>query len=971
MLLPKNNRQLLWARTQTFFYRYPSTRSIWQRTEELEPYQAVLLIYEAVWILEHCLIPLQTDQADVIRSLIEKLNPFPEALELGSAELDATLQNQVLSWEGNTVSWREIADAWTHLGFALLRLARQDLDTEAFGFWHSHLAPLSNLRKEWAARLSHEAVQYHLVRLEENRVRQHLQDWLETPDMPEWTLRKAGAFAEFGDLEKAKGLATSAVAHVRRGLQEEQENIYLLSLESWALDSLQLYAQGISFIRSGDEAVREQMEFERTSYRERLEALKPYRCDPHTERSQLELQVRGLKPELHLDGERVEERRGFDPGTRRVTRRIGSGSDFFINALPGFALLEVSSETGYPIHSPNLNTLEGIERAAEWIWPLSPLWAISAYLRAGKKEERERWLTRARIASLSDEHVSTLTEMLTNAGRTTLSALGVADIPRLSYAHSVLPGILEVLSKLCFRLYGTQIDEVVELALESYEASAIQRDYSYWNPLNVLFNRALTALTPEKRLAWLPRLMNLPFPPEVEEGSPHFQPQRPEPSVFLHPNELPKINEENEVWTQLQRSIPILLEHVRRGGIQARWSAIWRLMRLYEIEALLPDQQEHFAEAIWSRLDTSGLPEATNTSYNSILYLPEPEPGRAESTLRAFLTNKDVVPVVTRLEEGGFTSNGGYDGNMTLEAWLAVTLLPKEDKSPIVGIDWASADVEKLLTKLLKWSQEELSPDSYSFRFIESDLQDRLLRIEYCLAEIIYPRASELSDQGRRDLEEFDSRLKSFNFNPIISLPASLCFIGGKEQVEDIESRLRTSLSSCELEIVRRALEAIHSWTRLADLDLISPVPEGLLRELGNKILMRRDPELIYGLEIMSSVMSKFPGVLPNGLRRDLLQALEHLLPEVELPTLMSIDAVSKQRQVFTIDERPDAFAAAAKLAALLHRELISKGKAIPDILEAWRLKATESVLPEVRLAFRASNDTQDLGPEGGDVQEN
>ena len=951
VVLPEQNRTSLRVRTQNFYNRYVDIKSVWQHAQDLVPHQAVLLLHEAVWVLERCLVPLQTDQAVLIRSSLEKVNPFPGDLELPSAETTPTALTQHLTWKDSKFDWRGVADAWVHLAFALMRLAREDLDVDAFKLWRDRLAPLRELQLEWAARWSHEVTQYYLATLAENQAREHLESWPDTPSSFEWTLRKAAAFAELGDFQKAQDLATLATARVRRSLQEDQENIYLLSIESWALSSLQAYTQANRFLRYADEAYGERIEIERESYRERLEALKPYRCDPQSERDQLELRVGGHKPGLQLEGERVEERQSFDPGNRRVTRHISSGNSYFEETLPAFGLLKLSDEAGYPLHCPNFNTFREVARAAEWIWVLSPVWAVSAYLRSGKDKELDRWLTRARVATFSETHISVLHEVLISGGRNALSALEQAEIPRLSYAHSILPGVFEVLSRLCFRLDTGQTDDVLDFALEAYRTLGVQRDYAYFKPLENLIRRVMAMLTSHGQLALLPKLMDLPFPFE-NEGEASLEMQLPEPSVFLDLGKVSVVKETDELWPNIQKPVPMLLERVRHGGSQVRWRAVWRLLRLHELKALSFEQRQHFAEALWLRLGDNGLPEATNLTLTSTLYLPEPESGMAESALRAFLRQKDIPPVFRRTD-AGLSTSGGLDGDYILQAWLNSNRLPKEDEPLQVGIDWTPDDVATLVGKLCQWSREEPELNSNSRRMgLFGDTHDRLHLVERCLDEIIYPRANQLNNSVRKSLEDLCSRLRAMGHQAVVSLPSSLCLTKSKKRVVEVKRRLRGHLNSNESEVVRHALQAIRRWAHLADLRLIPRLPEDLLRELGNKISTRRDPELTYAITVMTDITSRFPELISGSLTEDLLQALEDLLPEVKLPDLHNIDAISNQRRAFTLEERPDAFAFTARLAAALHQVLLNKNKDVPKILEEWHQAAANSVLPEVRDAL-------------------
>lgn len=115
---------------------------------------------------------------------------------------------------------------------------------------------------------------------------------------------------------------------------------------------------------------------------------------------------------------------------------------------------------------------------------------------------------------------------------------------------------------------------------------------------------------------------------------------------------------------------------------------------------------------------------------------------------------------------------------------------------------------------------------------------------------------------------------------------------------------------------------------------------------------MRRNPGLIIAINLTAQLAETTPNVITDEVRRDLLSALEHLLSEVELPDLKSIDAALDQGQVFKLEERPHAFAAVSELAAALQRLYLTDGLDIPEILKVWQREAETSKLPEVREVY-------------------
>ncbi len=187
-----------------------------------------------------------------------------------------------------------------------------------------------------------------------------------------------------------------------------------------------------------------------------------------------------------------------------------------------------------------------------------------------------------------------------------------------------------------------------------------------------------------------------------------------------------------------------------------------------------------------------------------------------------------------------------------------------------------------------------------------------------------------------------------------MALPASLNLKPDDDEVSRVENRLRQLLSTYKPQDVRGALDALHSWPYLSRLNIVPPVPSGLIKELANKVFMRRNPELISAINIISELTEASPSLITHEVRRDLLSALEHLLSEVELPDLIGIDAASDQTQVFSLEERPDAFVTIAKLAAAMRTLYPSEGSKVPEVLEVWQQKAEKSKLPEVRAVYKS-----------------
>lgn len=948
ILTPSVNRRRLSFQTIPLISNYPSSAGAWTEIETLETLEAVLLASKLVWLQERRLVPLQIHEGEVIDSLIRKVNLFPEVLELTSAEIKAEqVQLPYQPWDADDIGWREVTEAWTRSAFALMTHARENVDTGRFVYWRDVLSQVHHRRVEWTARWFHETTLFYLATFEADAARKQLHDWPDTPGLPEWTLRRAALYAELTDIATAQALVDTALVQIRQGQRHDREDRYYLSLESWALISRFYYRNELSPVSQQDDDADSNA---RNS--DRLEALKAFQCDPWGECRELSHVVQGPQPQPQLADRRVVESVGFDPGVRHVTRHIGFSTDHFDKILPAFALLKLPTEAGYPLRFPHVITLEGVGNAAEWIWTFSPLWSISTYLRAGRNEEFRNWFGRARVATLSDEQVAKLLEMFSKGIRDGIAELQGAGVPRRTYAHHIFSNLIEALSRLCFLLNAKQLDQVAEIALTMYHAKTIQEDYAYYGGLAKLFERLLMAMSAEDKKAFLPKLLKLPYVSEDLPDRVDVYLMWPEPTLSLRPGSISTISQTDPIFDEVRSHIPIFLEQVRTGGLQERSRALWRLLLLDGCRVLDAQEKAKLADAVWSRTHTeTGLPSETNLTLASVLSLPQPEPNRAETVLRAHLRNREIPPVST-LKDGSWSSAGGAQaGNNLLMAWLAGNALPGTDKNGTVN--WNAEDVEVLIQQLDQWSRTEANHKREGFTDFLGDLSERFEIVDRLLEQVVFPRVNLLSDQARRNLQALMAELQTMGFELVVALPASLNLRPDDDEASRVENRLRQLLSTYKPQDVQGALDAVYSWAYLSHLDIIPPVPSGLVRELANKIFMRRNPGLISAINIISQLNETSPSLITHEVRHDLLSALEHLLSEVELPDLTGIDSASDQTQVFSLEERPDAFVTVSKLAAAIQTLYLSEGSEVPEVLEMWQQKAEESKLPEVRAVYK------------------
>jgi hypothetical protein len=765
LILPFNNRETLRVYLLYWVRESPREKSLFALAESLPPVEALLLLHELNWRLEKALIPLFIDQAEVIGQKLRRVNPFPHHFTLEDAEI-TTDQAELY---GLRYFLRE---PWVNLAFALAREAREDFDTERFETWMSYLDILRHQTDGWNARWYYEKCLYYLYRLEQGQVQTCLTQWDSMPSSPEWMLKRASIYAELGNYDRAIELAEKALDEVRQGQKPGVHSYNALSGESWILASLIMYEFGGSVHNgSGDLTSRHAAyEAKRDEYQERLEKLRQYRCDPESEIGHVVDLLNKPMPRFQSYWEQRSVVSTFDPGEKRIyqTKSFRSGPPQE-DVYPAFTLLRLIEEAGYPLHCPNIGVIGNLDRAAEWIWPYAPLWAISVYLRSGKKKELETWLSRARLATLDDNGINTLYGFLIPAARSAIRQLEKGDHPHLSYSGQMTEPLLEVVSRLTFRLDAQQLEQALELALEAHKSPGVQAHFQYHRPLGNLFKRVLQLLDDTRLAKHLPTLVKLSYGLSDQLETP-FPGDWPEPVNYVN-------REANHVQISLEDVkdiIPELLVKVRHGGKEARRRAILRLTVLEKYGALGADDRRAFAEAIWCRISSrTGLPKDTGLYYFSFLFLPEPTEGKAKEAVRDYLLTQTFPRIVHYDNEGYRTVPHNPYANYYALTWLYSTLTPWDDGlSKTQKIDWSPEDVGLLIQKIMNWWDSEKAELKGDFRI--DDLSERLEQIGRLFGEVVLPRSKTLRDGDKEEIRRFLDEAKELGFVHIPSVPAKL-----------------------------------------------------------------------------------------------------------------------------------------------------------------------------------------------------
>ncbi|HBA54075.1 MAG TPA: hypothetical protein DCZ04_06390 [Syntrophorhabdus aromaticivorans] len=176
--------------------------------------QAILQVLPELTVLE---------RLSAIRELVWRreilLEPLSEQLEVATqtvlGDIDCQMR-RICGIEDRSVNWIDIRKAWRDLAMALLTVARQRFDREAFDHRLSHLRSFIDDDLDVAQRVHHEKCLWALYTLDYAVLDKLLKDWHPEGCDPIWMSRKAAILVEMDHNDEAARLLNRGLSIVRQ-----------------------------------------------------------------------------------------------------------------------------------------------------------------------------------------------------------------------------------------------------------------------------------------------------------------------------------------------------------------------------------------------------------------------------------------------------------------------------------------------------------------------------------------------------------------------------------------------------------------------------------------------------------------------------------------------------------------------------------------------------------------------------------
>ncbi|SFQ49044.1 SIR2 family NAD-dependent protein deacylase [Hymenobacter arizonensis] len=923
--LPRENRESLQRRTQPWRY----TIENWARTlagdQRLEP------LAELVWRLERGMMVIESEMSE----------------QLYQATLEDTAIPQSPA----------LREQWATIAFYYLKHLRYEFTPAAFEQLLTLTEPLAAIQPRYAAWRCWQAAQQRLEQLDQEGARRWLRRWPDVVDDPVWDLRRAGLWAEVGDLDLAERYASFALNMAVKRQPKGKVRIDMLAVEADARRRLTQIREASWLKRDGREPVEDLWNATRQE-RDRDQLYLAYRCEASAEVEHLEDVLNTGVPEV-----KRAIYQSINPHSGMRVRTRTSGGGFEVGWLqPAFDVLDSFEVRGHQFRLSNRG-YTSLNAASSWLVDIYPSRALGIILRTANDKLLMRFLDKATVLSLSEEQLHPLFEQCLQLLESHFPLASSGCQPGFNEDSNLTSAALAmlVIGRTLFRLPEELRSRAVKAALAVWA----QWPYELLRRRNLRlrgehyneFTRGIVAvMTAEDVATYLTQLLTAT---PISSFSPG-------PFNALPDHLFPTIRPETEEMTA---AVHFCLSRVAASDLNIRQSALRRLDRLHGRGWLTPMEQALYGELVWQTAPPSALPNLNNWFASFLLHVPSPAGVDAAALLKQDLVRRaahfqDALTIDISEDKFG---RGDAFGRFLTE--IARATKPEPGNLTVGGnhrrswIEWTPAEAEMLFDLLEAWlhrSEQGLIQlrqveRGELFHFtIDEDNFDEAGQV---LREAIIPNLPAddvpLSERVYALLQKMiQLELRGRSALPLLidRLPTD------SEALHFTATSIRQALMHpSDSQIVGDGVEGVCRWAyRFYNTKLGTPPPESLLYEFTVRLSMTELPNLLVVADWTANLLLADPHIIWPTYAQALGDALRVLADATKPPSWMERNLARTLTAQERIYQRPRIREKVANIAAQLsklneHTPVLG----IASVLEQWRQLATLDPLPEVGKAWQ------------------
>lgn len=906
LILPHGNRERLWVYTNAWVSYLPDIETSPSGLD-------IQYIFELIWRLERCLLPVFSNIAELCEKILQKYWPFQNGIPPANCLVHPG-ENKC-----RDLLWNELRQAWLAIAIAMLRFYREEGYLDKWKEAEIRLKTLSDhLSAEQREFLEYEGFLFSLFSLDLPNAKQRLENWRPNEAQPYWMAKRAAGLAEIGLLSEAETIAKDALENIRKKLNQKvgTAELSLVSLESNAM-LLGKYIQDAAAFKK-DEWGKQQDRM--IQFRDRLNELKRFKYDPWNEMELFKLTLKNPSVQRPI----VTQKREFDIGRVTQTCRFVSIDQ---EELSAYAFLRFCEEVGLPYRIGSyLMATEAALASLQRISRYSSFWAIATLARLGDAKAVDSLFSREAVYRFTAHEADKLIHDYLNTLHYCRDDIHAGDAFRNdSYGVRLAQLLPEIISRLCCKCSNELKIRILEFVTGVY---ASPKKSNYRNIKN-LTKRLLSSMSEVEQYTLIPDLLKIPFP---ENLNPIVEDEFLNPFLLLDLDQKPVHAPALEIQAGL---VDHLFREAESTNFDRRWWSITSLVMLHKLELLSESQTQNLGVVIWRVTDQYGLPDGTN--FYKFVYLKLPHP---KGVNPAQLFKKYVVatpfPIQKNKQDKGVSITRG---NIPIV-------------QEIIGANandrnfWTPKDAAEILQRLVEWwdadkdrlNEKENGPELFSS--IPDEFRARFARMVELVSEVVGPK---LSKKSRAEIRSSLSRLlKELRDHGLPSLAAeAACLHIYPDQETGIFERINEALISNQGRNQIDGLRAIAKIILDGKDSVANSVKPDPISILSQYITWCPTRSISYALGIIVRILRDSPTSFSGNLEIALQRRLHRLLADT---------AHNNKNSDLIFDENLEIRRNSSILAAALWSYYKLRSKPIPEIVEKWRASClTPEEFSEIR----------------------
>ena len=909
-----------------------------QWCSKLSSPEDIQLLYEYNWRWEHCLLPILGDNAEYYEKILKRYNPLEICIKGNKFFSD----NAIIAL--NDMDHSELCKIWIQLMFAVLRWHREEYNEVDFNTYESILQRVVKHYPKYTERLYYERALFAISGPDLEALSKIMADWKKCLSIPEWELKYATIMADLGNSEEAVITLRKLLPIIRQSIPRDKikSDFYCLSLEGIVLTALIAYDMGEELkgktgsnksisvgnkkktgsVNRPDDVGKVHLDegpgaddhdkpanSSTTYYRRRLSEIRANYCDPNEELELFKLLV--SRSPLQKSGE-VEIRK-FDKTT--TSSCYVSGVDK--NITSGYQFLRYLEETGYPLRFNNITFIDNknLTNATKRIARTSPSLAFSSFNRLGDNDQAgyESFfsqrivyeLSQSTIDQLSARYIKAVQWLIYNCSDKINSIMG-------NFYNNTLKKLLEAISRLVGKASPDTQQAVFHLIIQIYDYNS-QR-FVATDPLRNCVERLFKSIPNNILCANIGKLLQIPVPNNNVAAS-----------FFINPFEYIDISRKLEVPinSDITNSLDVWLERLSTGEAWIRKMSRVVLFVSNELGLMVESQQKKFAELLFSKLDSYGLPEDTDFYpwvFLKIDRYSESVNGVEDKLLKLY---KDF-PFKIDCDKLFWALSADDQFEKICRSILLHLSVTRGTPEYRVSADcdyvWEIFEHVKFAVEELKNHVDGLGDGEK--QNILGNLQGKLLYIDRIIAEIIIPATND-NVQRRTQVRRFIH--VAATLRPFPSSQVALLRRGDRFS-KALETSFILALCSTDCALFKLYYCALLNAYIRANQKNGPKVPRTLFYNLVTAVGMRSDDIFKLACQAITAILDFYDMTQPES------NLLLQYLGILEEETLFS-----SEDSRFPLDSRYDYRIAAGTLAARVYKMHHDRdANAIPSVLQKW-----------------------------------